>query len=89
MVNNDDPELTRKLQDVDGEPASPKDDLYAITSNKSFSVGRGGFGNVISKSRSTDSQKDGNGSGAIVPELYTVTSQPEKKVKKKQGFWVK
>ena len=28
----------------------------------------------------------GNGSGAIVPELYTVTSQPEKKVKKKQGF---
>ena len=89
MVNNDDPELTRKLQDVDGEPASPKDDLYAITSNKSFSVGRGGFGNVISKSRSTDSQKDGNGgngSGAIVPELYTVTSQPEKKVKKKQGF---
>ena len=26
--------------------------------------------------------KNGNGSGAIVPELYTVTSQPEKRLRK-------
>ncbi|EER32762.1 conserved hypothetical protein [Candida tropicalis MYA-3404] len=80
MVDNKDPELTRKLQDVDGAPSSPKDDLYAVTSNRSFSVGRGGFGNMISRSRSTESPNED------VPNLYTVTSQPDKKAKKKQGF---
>lgn len=80
MVDNKDPELTRKLQDVDGAPSSPKDDLYAVTSNRSFSVGRGGFGNMISRSRSTELPNED------VPNLYTVTSQPDKKAKKKQGF---
>lgn len=79
MVNNDDPELTRKLQDVDGAPSSPKDDLYAVTSNRSISVGRGGFGNMISRSRSAELPNED------VPNLYTVTSQPDKKPKKK-GF---
>lgn len=80
MVDNKDPELTRKLQDVDGAPSSPKDDLYAVTSNRSFSVGRGGFGNMISRSRSIELPNED------VPNLYTVTSQPDKKAKKKQGF---
>ncbi|RCK60477.1 hypothetical protein Cantr_08027 [Candida viswanathii] len=80
MVNNDDPELTRKLQDVDGAPSSPKDDLYAVTSNKSFSVGRGGFGNMVSRSRSAEQQDED------VPNLYTVSSQPDKRAKKKHGF---
>ena len=75
MVDNKDPELTRKLQDVDGAPSSPKDDLYAVTSNRSFSVGRGGFGNMISRSRSTELPNED------VPNLYTVTSQPDKSQK--------
>ncbi|EMG46457.1 hypothetical protein SBY92_002610 [Candida maltosa Xu316] len=79
MVNNDDPELTRKLQDVDGDATSPKTDLYAVASNKSFSVGRGGFGNMVSRSRSAESHES-------VPNLYTVTSQPDKKHKDKKGF---
>lgn len=74
MVSNDNPELTRKLQDVDGKPS--ENDLHAVTSNKSFSVGRGGFGNVISNTRSHGSS---NGSGSN--NLYAVVSNGEKKRK--------
>ncbi|EDK45691.1 conserved hypothetical protein [Lodderomyces elongisporus NRRL YB-4239] len=87
MVDNKDPQLSRKLQDVDGEElrdTSPE--LQAINSNKSFSVGRGGFGNVISKSRSHSSQGAGLGSDKEdVPNLYTVSSRGEKKHKQKKG----
>lgn len=72
MVNNDDPELTRKLQDVDGKPS--ESELHAVTSNKSFSVGRGGFGNVISNTRSRGSS---NGSGSN--NLYAVVSNGERR----------
>lgn len=41
MLKNDNPELTRKAQDVDN-----KNDVMPITSNKSF-IGRGGYGNII------------------------------------------
>lgn len=82
MVSNDDPELTRKLQDVDGKPH--ESELHAVTSNKSFAVGRGGFGNVIS---STQSHGSSNGSGSN--NLYAVVSNGEKNSKgnpKKKGF---
>ncbi|CAH6718175.1 hypothetical protein CLIB1444_01S00804 [[Candida] jaroonii] len=39
IIKNDDPELTRKLQDVDNG-------LRPVTSSKSY-VGRGGYGNII------------------------------------------
>ncbi|ODV78615.1 uncharacterized protein CANTADRAFT_90931 [Suhomyces tanzawaensis NRRL Y-17324] len=82
MVSNDDPELTRKLQDVDGPS---KDDLHAVASNKSFSVGRGGFGNVISKTRSGASSQ-----GLSENHLYTITSHGEKlKKDKKKGIFGK
>lgn len=42
MMKNDNPELTRKAQDVD-----QKNDVKPVTSNKSF-IGRGGYGNFIS-----------------------------------------
>lgn len=80
MINNDNPELVRKLQDVDGKD---HDDLYAVASNKSFSVGRGGFGNVISKTRSTSSNK----SNGLERNLYAISSRGEKK--KKRGFFDK
>lgn len=80
MVDNSDPELTRKLQDVDG---SKKNDLSVVASNKSFSVGRGGFGNVVSKTRSNGSQS-GN-----LNNLYTVISNGDKKHKKKVGIMQK
>lgn len=76
MVSNDDPELTRKLQDVDAKKPS-ESELHAVTSNKSFAVGRGGFGNVISNTRSHGSS---NGSGSN--NLYAVVSHGEKKLKK-------
>lgn len=86
MVDNNDPELTRKLQDVDGEKLSKvgSQDLQA-TNSKGFSVGRGGFGNVVlnTKSRSSsDNEQQGGG----MPALYSVSSHGPKKDKKKGGF---
>lgn len=83
MVDNSDPDLVRKLQDVDG--GKSENELHAVASNKSFSVGRGGFGNVVSRSRSNGSS---HGSGN---NLYAVISQGEKreKEKKKGGFMLK
>lgn len=43
MMKNNDPGLTRKVQDVDGAGA----DIHPVTSNKSF-IGRGGYGNFVS-----------------------------------------
>lgn len=87
MLKNDDPELARKLQDVDGpgsrEANHKEDDLYAVTSNKSFSVGRGGFGNVISHTRSNGSK----GSGSGTNNLMAITSHGDKGPDdKKKGF---
>lgn len=95
MVDNDSPQLSRKLQDVDGPPL--ENDLKAIASNKSFLVGRGGFGNVISNSRSNASSGDANANanagpgpvtsaGSDVPNLYTISSRGDQKDKKKPGF---
>lgn len=82
MVENDDPKLTRKLQDVDAKPTPKENDLYAVASNKSFLVGRGGFGNVVS----ANSEGSGN-------NLYTVVSQGESKGEKEKkhekGFFHK
>lgn len=75
MVNNDDPELTRKLQDVDGEKGEK---LQTVTSN-SFAVGRGGFGNVISNTKSRGSSTGSKNN------LYTVVSAGQKSQKGK-GF---
>lgn len=81
MVSNDDPELSRKLQDVDG---TKEEKLQSVTSNRSFSVGRGGFGNVISNTSKGSSNESGN-------NLYTVVSAGEKKARghKKKGLMEK
>lgn len=79
MVNNDDPELARKLQDVDEVKQSPE--LSAVASNKSFTVGRGGFGNVVSKTRS-----NGSSTGSGGNNLYSVISLGGQKNRKKGGF---
>lgn len=79
MVDNDDPELARKLQDVDGRH---ENDLAAVVSNKSFAVGRGGFGNVISHTRSNGSSNGSN-------NLYAVVSEGENKNAKKKGLMLK
>ncbi|KAG2734353.1 hypothetical protein G9P44_002359 [Scheffersomyces stipitis] len=84
MVSNDNPELTRKLQDVDGP--THKQDLYAVTSNKSFSVGRGGFGNVVSN------KSHSSGGSEEVPNLYAVSSHGEnlkRQQQKKKGLFGK
>lgn len=81
MVSNSNPELARKLQDVDGKPS--ESELHAVTSNKSFSVGRGGFGNVITNTRSNGSSH-GSGSNG----LYAVVSQGEKKKQSEKKGWV-
>lgn len=87
MLKNDDPELTRRLQDVDG-PKSPsrENELYAVASNKSFSIGRGGFGNVISHQRSTNSH-----SSQGKPALMAISSYGEtlKGEPPKRGFFGK
>lgn len=75
MVNNDDPELTRKLQDVDGDK---EEKLHTVTSS-SFAVGRGGFGNVISNTKSHGSSTGSKNN------LYAVVSTGEKSLKSK-GF---
>ncbi|OBA21678.1 hypothetical protein METBIDRAFT_12158 [Metschnikowia bicuspidata var. bicuspidata NRRL YB-4993] len=82
MVDNDDPNLTRKLQDVDGNKA--ENELLAVASNKSFAIGRGGFGNVVSKTRS-----NGSSAGSNPNNLYTVVSQGEKTSQKKGNFMLK
>ena len=51
MVYNDNPELARKLQDVEDKKGP---DLKAVGSNSS-AVGHGGFGNVVSTTRSNRS----------------------------------
>lgn len=81
MVDNKDPQLSRKLQDVDG--SKKENDLYAVASNKSFAVGRGGFGNIVSTTRSRGS------TGSNSNNLYTVVSHGEKREKKKAGFMLK
>lgn len=75
MVNNDDPELSRKLQDVDGTKGEK---LQTVTSN-SFAIGRGGFGNVISNTKSHGSSTGSKN------KLYAVVSNGEKRSKGK-GF---
>ncbi|CAK7895073.1 hypothetical protein CAAN1_10S02608 [[Candida] anglica] len=75
MIKNSDPELTRKLQDVDGATQKEREnELYAVASNKSFSVGRGGFGNVMSQTKSRTSQNSG-GTGDHQPALISISSQ--------------
>lgn len=71
IVTNDDPELTRKLQDVD---EGKLNNLKSVPSNKAkaFSIGRGGAGNVITKEKSRDDN------------LYSVSSHGAKTAKK--GF---
>lgn len=73
IVKNDDPELTRKLQDVDG-----KNNLQPTASAKTFSVGRGGAGNVITQQKSNMSHKSDEAN------LYTISSHGAKT--KKKGF---
>lgn len=80
MVNNDNPELSRKLQDVDYGKKSPE--LNAVASNMSFTVGRGGFGNVVSKTRSNGSSTGSAGNN----NLYTVISLGPDKGSKKGSF---
>ncbi|RLV89950.1 hypothetical protein JA1_004890 [Spathaspora sp. JA1] len=80
MISNSDPQLARKLQDVDSPPPGDNE-LKAIASNNTFSIGRGGFGNVVSHQKSASS----TGSGEV-PNLYTVSSHPGKEQKKKGGF---
>ncbi|EGW32219.1 uncharacterized protein SPAPADRAFT_55724 [Spathaspora passalidarum NRRL Y-27907] len=79
MISNSDPQLARKLQDVDSPPPGDNE-LKAIASNNTFSVGRGGFGNVISHQKSSSSSGSGD-----VPNLYAVTSH-NKEQRKKGGL---
>lgn len=88
IINNDDPELVRKLQDVDS-PSLNDDALHAAVLHKSFSVGRGGFGNVISATRSHQSHISSQSSqlSAAAPNLYAISSHGRKN--KKVGFMQK
>lgn len=82
MLKNDDPELTRKVQDVDGPSnTSRENDLYAVASNKSFSIGRGGFGNVMSNQRSGNSQSSQEKPALMAISSYgeTLKDEPSKK----------
>lgn len=86
MIKNNDPELTRKIQDVDGPSNSAKEnELYAVASNKSFSIGRGGFGNVISR-QTSGADKNEN---ANEHKLITMSSHGLQKSEKKKGFLYK
>lgn len=87
MLKNDNPELVRKLQDVDSPSTSQQqNELYAVASNKSFSIGRGGFGNVVSTSRSNGSKNDNGGNN-----LMAISSHGDRSInsKKKPGFLAK
>ncbi|EDK38570.2 hypothetical protein PGUG_02668 [Meyerozyma guilliermondii ATCC 6260] len=87
MVSNDNPELTRKLQDVEHQVSPKENELYTQASNRSFSVGRGGFGNVISHTKSGTSQRSGGSNDP--PNLMAVTSRGKKRVDHKKGFMSK
>lgn len=76
MVENEDPQFTRKLQDVDGKKKDTE--LQTVNSTKSFSVGRGGFGNVVSAENNSDPNNSNN--------LYTVVSQGSRHQQKKKSF---
>ncbi|CCH44200.1 hypothetical protein BN7_3759 [Wickerhamomyces ciferrii] len=59
MIKNKDPELTRKLQDVDQDP---EDYISPVISgqqnpNANMSFGRGGFGNMISPKNSANANQ--------------------------------
>lgn len=87
MLKNDNPELTRKVQDVDRPAsASRENDLYAVASNKSFAIGRGGFGNVMAQLKSNRSEALHD-----KPTLITISSHGEtlKGDPKKKGFFNK
>lgn len=86
MLKNNDPSLTRKVQDVDNPSSQKENELYAVQSNKSFSVGRGGFGNVVTNDSSLKSVSDGLNENS--PNLMAVTSN-EKYKKQKKGFFLK
>lgn len=87
MVNNDNPELTRKLQDVEHQVTPKENDLYTQISNRSFTVGRGGFGNVISHTKSSTSQRSGGLSDN--PNLMAVTSRGNRRRDHRKGFMLK
>lgn len=75
MFKNSDPELTRKLQDVEGSSKKKvENELHQVSSNKSFSVGRGGFGNVISNTKSRSSQNSGKSSDNHPNNLMAISS---------------
>lgn len=83
MVGNSDPELTRKLQDVDGKP-----ELAVTPLNKSFLVGRGGFGNITT-TKLRQSQNLNCMATQVSPEanLYTILSHGnELKKKRNKSF---
>lgn len=84
MLKNDDPNLTRRVQDVDNPSSQKENELYAVQSNKSFSVGRGGFGNVVTNDSSLKSIHSDENS----PNLMAVTSN-EKYKQQKKGFFLK
>lgn len=88
IINNDDPDLVRKLQDVDVNTLND-DALHAAALHKSFSVGRGGFGNVISATRSHQSHTSAQSSqlSAGAPNLYAISSHGGKH--RKVGFMQK
>ncbi|CAN3375654.1 hypothetical protein DIURU_001216 [Diutina rugosa] len=83
MVENSNPDFTRRLQDVDGKP-----ELNVVPSNKSISVGRGGFGNITT-TKSAASQSSNPMQQTVSPEvnLYTISSQGnELKKKRNKSF---
>lgn len=63
MIKNKDPKLARKLQDVDDDYIEPIESNHSNhhhqNNNPNLSIGRGGFGNIISpkNSRNKDSEK--------------------------------
>lgn len=72
MMKNDDPEKTRKAQDVDTNEVRP------VTSNKSF-IGRGGYGNIVS---SNDNLYTVTSNGRTSEEGKSESKDTEKKPKK-------
>lgn len=84
MFKNSDPELTRKLQDVDGNKSKNhlENELHQVTS---FSVGRGGFGNVISNTKSRTSQNSGSLSDQQPNSLMAISSHGQRKIVEEDG----
>lgn len=55
MIKNDDPKLTRKLQDVEQDPEdyiTPVKSDRSVQAQNNMSIGRGGYGNMISPKNS-------------------------------------